>query len=341
MRHTLANHFIKFISILFTIVLNSCSQPDNKYFIDGQAQGTTYHITYYSSDSIVIKSQIDSLLRRLDLSLSTYRSNSIITRFNLNDPEAVADRYFTDVFNRSQEISELTQGVFDITVGPLINAYGFGFTEKAAITSELIDSLREFVGYKKVKLVNFKLQKERPEIMLDFNAIAQGYSVDVLVEYLESQNIQNYLVELGGEVRAKGGKPGESWTVGIEQPTESMDAGKLQAVIKMKDRAMATSGNYRRFYDENGQRYAHIINPFTGYPVKHNLLSATVFAADCMSADAYATAFMVMGLEKSKAFLSAHPELGLDVFFIYDSEDDFKTYASKGLIDLIDNPSVN
>jgi FAD:protein FMN transferase len=339
MKHTLANHFIKFFSILFAVVIGCCSQPDNKYSIEGQAQGTTYHITYYSSNSIVTKAQIDSLLRRLDLSLSTYRSNSIITRFNLNDPEVLADRYFTDVFNKSQEISELTQGVFDITVAPLINAYGFGFTEKATITSELIDSLREFVGYKKVRLANLKLQKERPEVMLDFNAIAQGYSVDVLAAYLESQTIQNYLVELGGEVRAKGGKPGELWTVGIEQPTESMDARKLQEVIKMKDRAMATSGNYRRFYEENGQRYAHIINPFTGYPVKHNLLSATVFAADCMSADAYATAFMVMGLEKSKAFLSAHPELGLDVLFIYDSEGDFKTYASKGLIDLIDSPS--
>lgn len=341
MKYTLTNHFIKFISVGLLILLVSCGNPDKRYFIDGQAQGTSYHITYYSSDSVVTKSQIDSILLRLDLSLSTYRSNSIITRFNLNDREVMADRYFTDVFNRSQEISEMTQGMFDITVAPLINAYGFGSSEKTTITPQLIDSLREFVGYKKVELVNFKLQKERPEIMLDFNAIAQGYSVDVLAAHLESQNIQNYLVELGGEVRAKGAKHDGSWTVGIEQPIERMDDQKLQAVIQMKDRAMATSGNYRRFYEENGQRYAHIINPFTGYPEKHNLLSATVFATDCMSADAYATVFMVMGLKKSKAFLSAHPELSLDVFFIYDNEGDFRTYFSKGLNDLIESPSLN
>ena len=167
--------------------------------------------------------------------------------------------------------------------------------------------------------------------MLDFNAIAQGYTVDVLASFLDSKGISNYMVEVGGELRAKGTKLNDSsWTVGIEQPNESPAEGSpLFAVVNIKDKSLATSGNYKKFYVEEGKKYAHIIDPFTGYPAKHNLLSATVIADDCMTADAYATSFMVMGLEKSKQFLLEHKELGLDVFFIYDENGVLKKYTSK------------
>ena len=197
----------------------------------------------------------------------------------------------------------------------MINAYGFGFTRKEKITQPLIDSLLRFVGFKKVRLDNRKLVKEMPQVMLDFNAIAQGYTVDVLSSFLESRGISNYLVEVGGELRAKGKKEDDSyWIVGIEQPEENnADRASLNNIlIKIKEKSLATSGNYKKFYIEDGKKYAHIINPFTGYPAMHNLLSATVIAGNCMTADAYATAFMVMGLDKAKQFLTDNKNLGLE-----------------------------
>ena len=243
----------------------------------------------------------------------------------------MVDEYFSDVFNKSIEVSEKTKGVFDVTVAPIINAYGFGFTKKEKVNNILIDSLLKFIGYKKVRLVGRKLVKEIPQVMLDFNAIAQGYTVDVLASFLESKGISNYMVEVGGELRAKGKKLNDSsWTVGIEQPNEILtDGASLFAIIKIKDKSLATSGNYKKFYVEEGKKYAHIIDPFTGYPAKNNLLSATVIAENCMTADAYATAFMVMGLEKSKQFLSENKDLNLEVFFIYDENGVSKTYTSK------------
>jgi thiamine biosynthesis lipoprotein len=195
----------------------------------------------------------------------------------------------------------------------------------------LIDSLLRFVGYKKVKLVDNKLVKDIPQVMLDFNAIAQGYTVDVLASFLDNKGIKNYMVEVGGELRAKGKKLNDSsWTVGIEQPDENLTEGStLFAVINLKNKSLATSGNYKKFYVEQGKKYAHIIDPFTGYPAKHNLLSATVIAGDCMTADAYATSFMVMGFEKSKQFLSEHKDLNLEVFFIYDENGVSKKFTSK------------
>ena len=277
-------------------------------------------------------------MKRIDLSLSTYVPASIISGINKNDTAVIVDDHFINVFNQSIEVSEKTNGLFDVTVAPVINAWGFGFTKKANVDSVMIDSLLEFIGYKMVKLEGKKLVKQKPQSMLDFNAIAQGYTVDVLATYLESKGITNYLVELGGEVRAKGKKNKDKyWTVGIDQPNEIPTDGRpLQAIIKLKDRALATSGNYRKFYVEDGKKYAHIIDPYTGYPAKHNLLSATVLANDCMTADAYATAFMVMGLEKSKHFLSEHKELQLEVFFIYDEKGVWKTYNSETLKEWIE-----
>lgn len=323
-----------FVSLISFVLFLRCSQVSNNTFkISGEAQGTTYQITYLSNDNSDYKTEIDSVLKDIDLSLSTYVPASIISRINKNDTSAIADDYFIDVFNKSKEVSTKTKGLFDVTIAPVINAWGFGFTKKANVDSAMIDSLLDFIGYNMVKLEGRKLIKKKTQIMLDFNAIAQGYTVDVLAAYIESKGIINYLVELGGEVRAKGKKiDGEHWKIGIDQPNEvATDERPLKAVIKLKNRALATSGNYRKFYVEDGKKFAHIIDPYTGYPAKHNLLSATVLADDCMTADAYATSFMVMGFEKSKQFLAEHKELNLEVFFIYDENGTWKTYTSETL----------
>ncbi len=310
---------------------NAVSVPLIK--LSGAAQGTTYHVSYFSPGSADYQKEIDSLLRALDTSLSTYNPFSVISKFNQNDDIVKADEHFTSVFDRAIAVAEMTDGQFDITVAPIVNAWGFGFAEKEKINSAKIDSLLKYVGFRKIALNKGRLVKEHPLIMLDFNAIAQGYSVDRIAEFLESKNISNYLVELGGEVKAKGQKPGkEMWKIGIERPGEVPETDDpYQAVLPLYNRAMATSGNYRRFYEENGRKYGHIIDPRTGYPAKHSLLSATVFADDCMTADAYATAFMVMGMEKAIQFLALHKTLNLEVFFIFDDNGKWKTYYSRGL----------
>ena len=321
-----------FFFLVAVLLLISCNRDiNNAIKISGAAQGTTYNITYLAGQHANYREAIDSIFKKIDLSLSTYDTGSIISKINRNDTTVIVDQYFLDVFNKSIEVSAKTKGLFDITVAPIVNAYGFGFTKKDKVNRFLIDSLLKYVGYKKVKLVEKKLVKELPQVMLDFNAIAQGYTVDVLADFLESKGIDNYLVEVGGELRARGKKlDGSNWTVGIEQPEENIaERGSIKAVIKIKDKSLATSGNYKKFYVEDGKKYAHIINPFTGYPAKNNLLSATVIAESCMTADAYATAFMVMGLEKSKQFLSENKGLNLEVYFIYDENGIWKNYTSE------------
>lgn len=317
---------------LAIILLSGCQRGmDNTISISGAAQGTSYHITYVAGEYSNYRASFDSIFRQIDLSLSTYDTGSLISRINRNEPAVTVDRYFSDVFNKSIEISEKTKGLFDFTVAPIINVYGFGFKKREKVTTGLIDSLRRFVGYKKVTLADGKVMKEAPQVMLDFNAIAQGYTVDVLAKFLESKGIKNYMVEVGGELRAKGTKMNDSsWSVGIQMPSEDeAEAASLFERIRIENKALATSGNYKKFYVEDGKKYAHIIDPFTGYPAKHNLLSATVIANDCMTADAYATSFMVMGLEKAKQFLSENKDLGLEVFFIYDDNSIWKKYATK------------
>ncbi len=318
--------FLSGVAILFLVGCNRSIK--NTIKISGAAQGTSYTITYLAGEQSNYREAFDSIFKKIDSSLSTYLSASIISQINRNDSAVIVDDYFSDVFNKSIEVSEKTNGSFDITVAPIINAYGFGFTKKEKVNKLRIDSLLKFIGFKKVKLDGKKLVKESPQVMLDFNAIAQGYTVDVLAFFLETKHIDNYLVEVGGELRAKGKKLNDSsWTVGLEQPNETQTSS-LKAVITMNDKALATSGNYKKFYVEDGQKYTHIINPSTGYPAKNNLLSATVIANDCMTADAYATAFMVMGLEQSKEFLAKHKELELEVFFIYDDHGVSKSYTS-------------
>jgi thiamine biosynthesis lipoprotein len=322
------------LALLTSIGFSACKQStDDLIKISGEAQGTTYHISYYDDNDFNYKASVDSLFKKIDSSLSTYLPASIISRINRNEKDVLLDDHFINVFNKSVEISKLSNGAFDITVAPVINAWGFGFSKKEKVDSTMIDSLLQLVGYEKVKLQSFSLIKEQPGVMLDFNAIAQGYTVDVITNYFESKGMKDFFIELGGEVRAKGVKiNNEEWKVGIDKPVEDSTGERtLQAIIKLQNRSLATSGNYRKFYVESGQKFSHIVDPKTGYPAKNNLLSVSVVAYDCMTADAFATAFMVMGLERAKEFLTANAGLNLEVFFIYDDKGEWKTYTSGNL----------
>lgn len=320
---------------LILLIIGSCKtdpKPLQKIIINGNAQGTYYNITYFDEKGRNFKSDIDSLLMIVDKSVSIYDTASIISRVNNNDTSVIIDMIFVENFNLSQKISALTQGSFDITVGPLVNAWGFGFKKKEKITTILIDSLLNFVGFQNVAIINGKVQKKHSGIRIDFNAIAQGYSVDLVGKYFDDIGIQNYLIDIGGEVMGKGKKPdGKSWVVGIDKPLEDGNYDhQLQAKLKLDDKSLATSGNYRKFYIENGVKYSHTIDPKTGYPVQHSLLSATVLANDCGTADALATAFMVMGVEKAKIFLQNNPDF--DAYLIYAGKSGIiETFITKGV----------
>lgn len=302
----------------------------------GEAQGTYYEITYFDAASRNFQVQIDSLLHRFDSSVSTYLPVSIISKVNAGDPAVRTDSIFNAVFRKSMEISENTNGAFDITVGPLVNAWGFGFSNRIKVDEHVIDSLLPLVNYKAVHLSGSTVYMDKPGIRLDYDAIAQGYSVDLIGCFLELKGIENYLVDVGGEVLAKGMKAdGTEWSVGIEKPAANAEDGRsLKAIVKLRNKALSTSGNYRKYWEENGVRYAHTIDPKTGYPVTHSLLSASVLAPDCMTADGYATAFMVMGLERSKVFLSEHP--GLQVYLIFSGpKGEMLSYISPGFKQII------
>jgi thiamine biosynthesis lipoprotein len=319
--------------VILSIFLGSCNQ-DKLMLVRfaGEAQGTYYAVTYYEPSGIIYQQQVDSILRAFDESVSLYKPQSVISRINRNDSAVQPDPVFTEIFHRSMEVSKATGGSFDVTVGPLVRAWGFSFSDRMKLDSSRVDSLVQIVGYHRVRIFNGKVVKEDPGMQLDFNAIAQGYSVDLLASFLEAKGITNYLIDIGGEVLAMGHKPdGGKWTVGIERPTtDSLDARELKAIVALENSALATSGNYRKFFEENGIRYSHTIDPFTGYPVHHSLLSVSVKAVDCCTADAYATAFMVMGLERSKEFLDGHNEL--DAYFIFsDEKGSYGTFMTEGI----------
>lgn len=325
--------------ILITILLSSCNPPEKygeKISIQGEAQGTTFSIIYYDINNINYSSEFDSILDAFDKSVSIYDSNSIISKFNRNEPNVIPDEIFMENFYLSKEIHKKTDGAFDMTVGPLVNAWGFGFKHKDNINSHLIDSLMEFVGDEKILIPYNNILKLDPRVQIDFNAIAQGYSVGVIAKFLELKGIENYLVEIGGEVLGKGTKDnGDFWLVGIDKPIDDGNYEReLQAKISLKNKAMATSGNYRKFYIENGIKYSHTIDPKTGYPVQHPLLSVTVITDDCAKADAYATAFMVMGLEKAKEFLASNKDI--EAYLISgDSNGKIEVFFTEGFREII------
>jgi len=330
-------HYIQLIIlalVLCTVYLISRAGKRGEYVsIAGFTQGTTYHITYESKKGENLKTAIDSLLADFDMSLSSYEPNSLISRFNRNEPGVKADHMFKEVFDKSYEVYRKTDGAFDITVAPIVNALGFGPRDTMDVDSAMIDSMLLYVGMKKIALQGDSLIKQNMQITLDVNALAQGYSVDIVAAFLGKRNIRNYMVEIGGEVRAKGRNAHHQiWRIGIDRPREGnyIPGADLQAIIRLDNRSLATSGNYRKFYEKNGIKFVHTIDPKTGYPVISNLLSATVVAKDCITADAYATAFMVFGIDRSMQFLNENDFL--EAYLIYsDDTGSFRVFSTPGL----------
>lgn len=276
---------------------------------EGMVFGTIYHITYQSDTNY--QKEIEAELQKVDNSLSPFNKTSIISRINRNEKVKV-DEMFSEVFQLAEKISGETDGAFDITVAPMVNAWGFGFKTGNPPTRQTIDSLRAIVGFHTVSLQDGYIIKKNPKTMLDCSAIAKGYGTDVVARFLKKKGVQNFMVEIGGEIVVNGNNEKlQPWRIGINKPTDdSLNTSQaIQDVVSVSNIAMATSGNYRNFYYKNGKKYAHTIDPKTGYPVQHNILSATVFADDCASADAYATSFMVLGLDGAKKILEKHPEL--------------------------------
>ena len=271
--------------------------------------GTSYHISYQCDSDL--SAGIKAELMKVDQSLSPFNKESIITAINENKPVQL-DSMFLDVYQLAMKVSEDTDGAFDITVAPLVNAWGFGFKNGIQPSRQQVDSLLQMVGYQKVKLENAQIKKKDPRTMLDCSAIAKGYGSDVVAKFLRRRGIKNFMIEIGGEVVTSGLNPDRlPWKVGVTKPSDDSlnTSHELQTILNVTDKAMATSGNYRNFYYKGGKKYAHTIDPKTGYPVQHNILSATVIAKSCAEADAYATSFMVMGLEKAQKVMERHPEL--------------------------------
>jgi Membrane-associated lipoprotein involved in thiamine biosynthesis len=323
------------IIVLFILSVSSCK--DNKPVFanfTGFAQGSTYSIVYDNKKNIDpgdLRQKVEKILNNFDKSLSLYNDSSILSKINRNE-DAVPDSFFIEVFRKSGIISQMTEGAFDITVAPLVKAWGFGPDAHKSFTETNRDSLLKLVGMSKVSLINGRLIKSDPHISLDFNAIAQGYSVDVICRFFDSLGIKNYLVEIGGEVRSKGKKAGNLWRIGIDKPVDNnMTPGQsIQAILKMTDRAISTSGNYRKFYVEDGVKYSHHIDPRTGYTTKNTLLSVSIIADECAMADGVATGCLVMGKDKAIEFLGVHPEF--EAYMVYSDENgNFKTWTSEKL----------
>lgn len=323
------------------VLLYSCNREVTYDNFAGFAQGTTYSIVFENNGkykSATLKKDVEKILHEFDLSLSLYTDSSILTKVNRNE-DVTADRYFSEAFSKSVAITMLTDGAFDITVGPLVKAWGFGPDSHKNFSESKRDSLLKLVGMEKVRMADGRVIKDDPGIKLDFNAIAQGYSVDVVCEYLSSIGLKSYLVEIGGEVRVRGDKQGLPWRIGIDRPEDNnnVPGNDLQAIISMKNRSLATSGNYRKFYVEDGVKYSHTIDPRTGYPARNQLLSATILADECATADGIATACMVFGKDKTIEFLNMHPEY--DAFLVYSDENgNYQTWATENLKGFVSNP---
>ena len=313
--------FLAFL-IIGTIVILSQSKPAKPEFrkAQGLVFGTSYNITYfYNAD---LQPDIEHTLALVDSALSMFNPESTISAVNRSESIQVTDTMFLKVFRRAMEISRMTEGAFDITVAPAVNAWGFGFKHAENVSQSTVDSLKEITGYWKIHEQDGLITKDDPRIMLDCSAIAKGFGSDMVAQMLRSKGISDYMVEIGGEIVLSGHNPkGKDWNIGISKPVDDSLSvnNELQTIIPITDIAMATSGNYRNFYVKDGRKYAHTIDPHTCMPVSHSLLSATVFAQDCATADALATSMMVMGLDNARALCTRHPELS--AYFIYQGED--------------------
>ncbi len=318
----------------------SCQEPTyTEKAISGEALGTTYNIKYFSEKDLEMENALDSIFRVVNKSMSTYQPDSDISRLNRGDSLVVVDTLFQNVFALSLQIYKESGGYFDPTVGDLVNMYGFG-PEKSlkVIDSSTVDSLMVFVGLDKIQISQEgQVKKAYPEVYLDFNAIAKGYAIDLIGHYLDHQEVQNYLIELGGELLGKGKnlQKGGNWVVGIDDPNQEEGSRTLIAGVELNNRAMASSGNYRKYRTdpETGATYVHTINPLTGYPEKSNLLSTSVLAENCALADGYATAFMALGVEKTREVLEDLENV--DVYLIYTENGEVKKYASEGFEEVL------
>ncbi len=332
--------FLLFLAI--QVLISYCNPVSNGeyYKLQGFTQGTTYSLTYQHATLSDLQAEIDSILRAFDSSLSSYDSTSIISGINRNVPGVLTDSMFRAVFRESSRVYQVSGGAFDITLAPVINAWGFGPGRQQDVDSAMVDSLLQYVGMDKVSLLGDQVYKTDPHVKLNVNAIAQGYSVDVVSSYLEDLGCKNYMVEIGGEIRTRGMNPkGNFWRIGVDRPEEgNMIPGKqLQVIISMHNRSLATSGNYRKFYEKEGVMITHSIDPATGFPKASNLLSVSILAEKCMTADAYATACMVMGLEKAKNFVEN--QKGVDAFLIYGDEfGNYQVWHTDGMKKYIESP---
>lgn len=308
-----------FIIVLYIFFIASCTRPQSWQHEEGFVFGTVYNITYQYGDDL--QNEIEAELQKVDMEFSMFNQQSTVARINQGDSAVERSAMFQEVYELAQKVSRETNGAFDITVAPLVNAWGFGFKSKQMPTAEQVDSL-------------LKIRSQ-----MDFAAIAKGYGCDVVARLLQSKGISEYMVEIGGEVVVHGHNPrGKDWHIGVNKPVDDSLSvgGELQTVLALTDMAMATSGNYRNFYYQGGRKYAHTIDPRTGYPVQHELLSATVLASDCATADAYATSLMVLGLDSARTLLASHPEM--KAFLIYtDTAGNYSVWHSPELTDYIIN----
>ena len=304
---------------LWILMFTACTKQKQYFEESGSVFHTIYHIKYEGSE--ILTEKIDAEFQKFNLSLNPFNPNSIISKVNRNEPVEVDD-WFIEVFNRAKEVSDHSEGIFDITCAPLVNLWGFGFSKMDSVTPQMIDSIKQFVGYQKIRLDGRKVVKDDSRILLNCSAIAKGYASDVIARLLEREGIENYMVEIGGEVTMKGvNQNGKCWRIGINKPEDDSTGVKndIEEVVQLcKKGGVATSGNYRNYYVKDGKKYAHTIDPRTGYPSEQSILSATIVAEDCITADAYATAFMAMGLEKAREAAKNIP--GIEYYVIYSDE---------------------
>ena len=321
-----------FLAIISLVVLAACSKQPQKIVLQGLAQGSYYAITYFDEEGRNFQQEIDSIFHAVDLSVNLWVDSSVISKVNRNE-EVTLDSIFIDNFNIAQEAARLSDGYFDPTISPIVAAWGFSYKNGDSITPQLIDSLKQLVDYRNIRIEDGKVIKENPAMQLDFNAIAQGYTSDMIAHFLDSRGIMNYLVDTGGEIMAKGEKPnGQPWIVGIEKPAENWDSERtIQTCIALRDKGLVTSGSTRKYIERDGKRYSHCINPATGYPVEHQVLSATVLAENSVWADALASICMVMGMERSLPIIESMD--GVEAYYIFVNEqNNLETFATEGFV---------
>lgn len=322
---------MKNILVLFLglALMASCVRQPQKTVLQGMAQGSYYAVTYYDGQNRNFQREIDSIFHAVDLSVNLWVDSSIISKVNRNE-DVTLDKIFIDNFNIAQEAARLSEGFFDPTISPIVAAWGFSYKSGDSLTPQLIDSLKALVDYRKVGIEAGKVVKENPNITLDFNAIAQGYTSDLIAAFLESKGIKDFLVDTGGEIMARGCKPdGQPWIVGIEKPADNWDSERIvQARIALRDKGLVTSGSTRKYVERNGRRYSHCIDPTTGFPVEHNVLSVTVLAANSVWADALASICMVMGMERSLPLIEGMD--GVEAYYIFANEkNELQTFATE------------